>query len=45
MDKEKVQNQDNTPNDKIDEQAGFYLQSHLKITDPDTKEVLVNTRA
>ena len=29
---------------KPDEHGGFYFSSHLKITDPNTKEVLVQTR-
>jgi hypothetical protein len=29
---------------KPDEHGGFYFSSHLKITDPTTKEVLVQTR-
>lgn len=29
---------------KPNEQGGFYFSSHLKITDPNTKEVLVQTR-
>ncbi len=27
-----------------EEHGGFYFSSHLKITDPNTKEVLVQTR-
>jgi hypothetical protein len=29
---------------KPDEHGGFYFSSHLKITDPNTKEVLVQQR-
>lgn len=29
---------------KPNETGGFYFSSHLKITDPNTKEVLVQTR-
>ena len=29
---------------KPDEHGGFYFSSHIKITDPNTKEVLVQTR-
>jgi hypothetical protein len=29
---------------KPNEHAGFYFSSHVKITDPNTKEVLVQTR-
>jgi len=29
---------------KPNEHGGFYFSSHLKITDPNTKEVLVQTR-
>jgi len=27
-----------------DEHSGFYFSSHIKITDPETKEILVETR-
>jgi hypothetical protein len=30
---------------KPDENAGLYFTSHIKITDPNTKEVLVQMRA
>ena len=29
---------------KPEEHGGFYFSSHIKITDPNTKEVLVQTR-
>lgn len=32
------------PVTKPNEHVGFYFSSHLKITDPNTKEVLVQTR-
>ena len=45
---------DNTPNSpekqpvasskKPDESGGFYISTHIKITDPNTKEILVQKR-
>jgi len=35
--------QDSKP--KIDENSGVHAQGHIKIFDPETKEVLVNKRA
>lgn len=32
------------PEKKPNETGGFYFSSHLKITDPNTKEVLVHKR-
>ena len=32
------------PQKKPDERGGIYLQGHLKIFDPETQEVLVETR-
>ena len=29
---------------KPDEHGGFYFSSHLKVSDPNTKEILVQTR-
>lgn len=36
--------QENQVNKKPDESGGFYFSSFLKITDPETGEVLVQTR-
>jgi len=36
--------QPNSPGPKPDEEGGFYFSSHVRITDPNTKEVLVQTR-
>lgn len=36
--------QDSNPEKKPNEHGGFYFSSHLKITDPNTKEVLVQKR-
>jgi hypothetical protein len=36
--------QDSRPEVKPNESGGFYFSSFLKITDPETKEVLVQTR-
>ena len=33
------------PEKKPDEKGGIYLQGHIKIFDPETKEVFVNGRA
>ena len=44
--KVKKQTKIQTPQEpKLREQAGFHLQGHLKIFDPNTKEVIVNKRA
>jgi len=40
--KEKVQPE--TPSTKPNELGGFYFSSSIKITDPDTKELLVQMR-
>ena len=34
-----------TPEKKPDERGGIYLESRIKIFDPETKEVFVNGRA
>lgn len=34
----------NTPERKPNEHGGFYFSSHLKIFDPNTKEILVQKR-
>lgn len=48
MENENVENQQLTTqtelDDGINESAGFYVQGHLKIFDPNTKEILVNKR-
>lgn len=36
--------QQNPPEKKPNETGGFYFSSFLKITDPNTKQVLVQTR-
>lgn len=43
---EKPENTDGTEKNesKPNEQGGFYFSSFLKITDPDTKEILVQVR-
>jgi hypothetical protein len=41
---ENKQNQPEKPGSKPNEQAGFYFSSGIKITDPNTKEVLVQMR-
>lgn len=38
------QYQDEKPGPKPNEQVGFYFSSGIKITDPNTKEVLVQMR-
>lgn len=43
MDQSKKESQIEAPI-KPNETGGFYFSSHLKITDPNTKEVLVQTR-
>lgn len=42
--KDKQENLEKTPEKKPNEHAGFYFSSHLKIHDPNTKEVLVKQR-
>jgi hypothetical protein len=42
---ETAPNQDGTPQRVPNENIGFYFSSSLKITDPDSGEVLVQTRA
>lgn len=37
--------QETQPKKKPDEQSGILVQSHIKIFDPETKEVFVNGRA
>jgi hypothetical protein len=41
---EKQEKKDQKPEKKPNEQAGFYFSSHLKIFDPNTKQVLVQKR-
>lgn len=41
---EKQEKKEEKPEKKPNEQAGFYFSSHLKIFDPNTKEVLVQKR-
>ena len=41
---ENKQNQPEKPGPKPNEQVGFYFSSGIKITDPNTKEVLVQMR-
>ena len=40
----KQENIANIPEKKPNEVGGFYFSSFLKISDPDTKEILVQTR-
>ena len=42
--KENKQPQNEKPGAKPNEQVGFYFSSGIKITDPNTKEVLVQMR-
>ena len=41
---ETVKTQDEKPGPKPDEMGGFYFSSHIKISDPNTKEVFVQQR-
>lgn len=41
---EKPENMAETKEVKPNEQSGFYFSSFLKITDPNTKEILVQVR-
>jgi len=41
---EDKQNKSENPGPKPNEQVGFYFSSGIKITDPNTKEVLVQMR-
>lgn len=41
---ENKQNPPERPKSKPNEQCGFYFSSSVKITDPDTKEVIVQMR-
>ena len=44
LEEEINQNQTEKPGPKPNEQVGFYFSSGIKITDPNTKEVLVQMR-
>lgn len=41
---QKQENLAKEPKNKPNEHGGFYFSSHLKISDPNTKEVLVQVR-